>query len=188
MTFQEPTRNQGVKYISPYFFTSRITNDKSNRLNESQSALIRAKDEQLQHEMRSSNEQIESLKSAAETAKAVIATAQADSAQANQKAAEANKVAEQEQVERLRLEAQIAPRRLSPVQQYLVARDCKQFSGRRVRVVSYSLDSEGAVLAKQIVTTLTNAGMKVEDATASLMPLGGFSLGVHITAVRGKFR
>jgi cell division protein FtsB len=81
----------------------------------------------------------------------------------------------------LALEAQIAPRRLTAAQQQSIAHACARFAGRQVRVVSYALDAEAGILAKQIVATLQGAGMKVDDATASVMPLGGFSLGIHVS-------
>lgn len=118
------------------------------------------------------------------TAEARIAEAQRGIAEADQRVAEANKVAERERVERLRLEAEIAPRRLTPSQEVAIAMACDQFRGRPVKVVSYAMDAEGAVLAKQIIASLQLAGMAVSDSTASLQSIGGFSLGIHITGTK----
>jgi len=113
-------------------------------------------------------------------AQARVASAEVRIADAKKQAAEANRAAEQERLERLKLEAQVAPRRLSPDQQRAIATACRRFSGRRVSVTTYSLDAEGGVLGKQIIAVLQAAGITTDDHTASLMPLGGFALGVHI--------
>ena len=155
------------------FLSSRKDND-----------LIRAKDRQLQLDLKDKDTQIESVKEKAQNDKldsdGKIAALQATAAIATQKAAEANKTAEDEKNERLKLEAQIAPRRLTPAQQQEIAMACRGFSGRKVRVESYALDVEGGVLAKQIIAVLLAAKLNVDDGTASVMPLGGFSLAVHV--------
>ncbi|MGA9802146.1 MAG: hypothetical protein WBQ46_02740 [Terriglobales bacterium] len=137
--------------------------------------------ERIAQAKRESDEKIAGLKTEAEQAKAGIAEANKAAEIAKKEAAEANKTAEQERIERLKLEAQIAPRRLTIAQQREIAGACRRFSGRSVSVVTYSLDAEGAVLGKQIIAALQAGGMKVGDQTASLMPLGGFSLGVHVS-------
>jgi hypothetical protein len=176
------------------FITQFFTIRKGGELAAAQSELLRLKDDELKKNLGEKDERIaglnlqaESLKAEAEKAKEGIATAQmaaakanADAAKAGERAAEANKAAEQEKIERLKLEAQIAPRRLTVAQQQAIAMGCSHFSGRRVRVVSYTLDVEAAVLAKQIIASLQASGMNIEDATASVMPLGGFSLGVQV--------
>src|SRR5882762_3986304 len=70
-----------------------------------------------------------------------------DIAKADQHAAEATKIAEQERIERLKLEAQVAPRRLIPEHHKTLANAVKRFAGRHVYVVSYALDAEGGILA-----------------------------------------
>jgi hypothetical protein len=101
-------------------------------------------------------------------------------AKANQEAAEANKTAETERLERLKLEAQIAPRRLTGAQQQALANAAKIFKGRHVKVLSYSLDIEGGLFAEQIIASLKLGGLSVDDGAASQMPLGSFSSGVHV--------
>lgn len=103
-----------------------------------------------------------------------------DTADANARAAEANQKAEQERLERLRLEAVVAPRSLSLDQQRSIANAWKAFAGRKVSLTTYALDAEGATLGKQIIACLREAGLNAEDRTASNMPLGGFALGVHV--------
>jgi hypothetical protein len=87
---------------------------------------------------------------------------------------------ERERIERLKLEAQIAPRRLTPEQQQQITQLCSRFRGRRVIVVSYSLDIEGAVLSKQIVAALQGSGMTVVDSTTGMMAIGGILIGIHV--------
>ncbi|MGA3076506.1 MAG: hypothetical protein ABSG56_22795 [Bryobacteraceae bacterium] len=67
----------------------------------------------------------------------------------------------------LKLEAQIAPRRLTREQEVKIADNCTRikdkFTGKRVRVVSYALDTEGFVFSEQIVSALRWSGMAVDD-------------------------
>jgi hypothetical protein len=100
--------------------------------------------------------------------------------EANARANEANQKAESERLERLRLEAVVAPRSLSLSQQNIIAEFLKPFSGKRVSVTTYSLDGEGASLATQIIASLNGATIEVDNNLASVMPMGGFALGVHV--------
>lgn len=102
---------------------------------------------------------------------AIIATA-------NARAEEARQIAERERLERVKLEAQVAPRRLSREQEMSITSSLKHFSGRSVTVVSYSLDVEGGVLATQIISTLQGAGILVEEKIAGLAVGGPFWTGV----------
>lgn len=104
-----------------------------------------------------------------------------DIADANERAADANQKAEQERLDRLRLEASVAPRSIDVAKQQMLAMRWRGLAGKKVSVTSYSLDGEGAGLASQIMATLKAAGVDVEDRRASVMPMGGFSLGVHVT-------
>jgi len=109
-----------------------------------------------------------------------LLAAKGDTDKAAAKAANAEKAAEVEKIERLKLEAQIAPRRLSRQQQLDIANFCSPFAGRTVNVVSYALDAEGGILAKQIIDALRASRLNVIDSTASLQPLGGFDMGVRV--------
>lgn len=102
-------------------------------------------------------------------------------AHANERANLAAKAAEEERIERLRLEAEIAPRRLSRKQQEVIALALGRFRVCTVIVTSYAQDAESAVLAKQIIEALALAGLKPIDGTASLMQMGGFSMGIHVS-------
>lgn len=123
----------------------------------------------------------ETAKADAEKARAEIAEAAKQTELAKAGAAEANQKAEAERLERLKLEAIVAPRSLSLQQQQALAASWRAFAGKQVAVTSYSLDGEGAGLATQIMAALQAAGIGVDNRLASIMPLGGFSLGVHVT-------
>ena len=75
------------------------------------------------------------------------------------------------------LEAQIAPRRLDLEQQAKIAENCRVFKalfvGKRIKVVSYSLDTESFVLAEQIVGALRTSGITVDDDAMSITPMMG---------------
>jgi hypothetical protein len=108
------------------------------------------------------------------------ALANEGAARANERAEALAEEAERERLERLKLEAEIAPRRLTREQHEAIATALSRFSGRSVTVTSYSQDPESAILTKQVIEALQAAGLKVADGTASLMQLGGFSIGIHV--------
>lgn len=108
------------------------------------------------------------------------AMANEGAAKASERASALAKEAEHERLERLKLEAEIAPRRLTREQREAIATALTRFTGRSVMVTSYSLDAESAILTKQIIEAMQAAGLKVADGTASLMQLGGFSMGIHV--------
>jgi hypothetical protein len=95
-----------------------------------------------------------------------------------------NKATEDERSERLKLEAQIAPRRLTQQQKAKIAANCTHFkngfAGKRVKVVSYSLDTEGVVFSEQIVSSLRASGMVVDDDSMSVMPVGTLIMGISV--------
>ena len=133
-------------------------------------------------EARTRQAEAEAAKANAASHEAVarVAGANARIAEANRAAAEAERVAEAERLERLRLEAQIAPRRLGVEQQHAIATSLSQFAGRRISVTSYALDGEAAVLGRQIEAALDIAHIAIDDRIAGSSPVGGFSLGIHI--------
>jgi hypothetical protein len=115
------------------------------------------------------------------TADARTAEAQRGATEAEARAQEAHSMAEAEKLERVRLEAIVEPRSISVADQRTIAVTLSRFSGKRVSVTTYSLDGEGAALGKQIVAMLLTARIDVDDRTASVTPMGGFNLGVHVT-------
>jgi hypothetical protein len=118
--------------------------------------------------------------------KATLAQNRADKAEqqagaAIVQAARLNKEAEDERLERRRLEARVAPRSLSIDQQRTITAALHRFSGHApVIVSSYGLDGEGAALGAQIISVLTAAGISSRDERAQTISSGGFELGVHI--------
>jgi hypothetical protein len=105
---------------------------------------------------------------------------------ANEQAATAQRDAETEKLERLKLEEKVAPRRLTRGQLEAIAVALSGYQKQKVVVKSYSLDIEGGVLGKQIIEALQSAGITVQDGTASDMPLGGFSVGIHVFGASSK--
>lgn len=123
------------------------------------------------------------------SAEAQVASANASSrdavvkvAEAEARAAEARSMAEAERLERIRLQAIVAPRSLSLDQQQQIATAVRRFAGHRVLVSSYGLDGEGAALGAQIIILLRSVlgNDNVLDDRASLVVTGGFELGVHV--------
>lgn len=96
--------------------------------------------------------------------------------------AEANRKAEEEKIERLKLEAAVAPRTIGMADQQRIQETWRRLlAGHRVSLTSYALDGEGAMLASQIYGLLHSAGVDVDDRRASVMPMGGLSFGVQVT-------
>ncbi len=126
--------------------------------------------------------QVASANAASRDAVAKVSTAEARIAEATARAAEANKKAEAERLERLKLEAIVAPRSLTLDQQREIADACRKFKGHAVLVNSYGTDGEGSALAGQIISALRAAGIIVADSRASTMVAGEFDSGVHVRA------
>jgi hypothetical protein len=78
-------------------------------------------------------------------------------------------------LETARLNAQIAPRRLTVAQQKQISHSLKLFTGKIVGVATYQEDAEAMVLGLQIEETLRNSGITVWDRigtfTATGMPV-----------------
>lgn len=106
-------------------------------------------------------------------------------ANAESKAAEAMLAAETERIERLRMEAELSPRRIPPGAREELAARLSEFRGLSVSVTSLTNDLEGAMLASQIVDLLRECGMVVEANIGGFMPFGGVGAGVQI---QGKNR
>jgi hypothetical protein len=94
-------------------------------------------------------------------AEAEIASAEARIAEANRAAAEANATAETERLERLRLEARLAPRTLSPAQQASLSRSLAPLNGRSVDVLIYGSTPEIDGFAFQIGQAAYAAGIHI---------------------------
>lgn len=101
---------------------------------------------------------------------------------AKAEAAKANATAESERLARTKLEAKLAPRRLAEVQQQEIATSLIQYAGKTVRLESYGLDAESAVLAFQIRGALQAARINVDGSGLMTRASGGsIALGVHVT-------
>lgn len=113
-----------------------------------------------------------------------IAEANAAGETAKEEAAKANKSAEGERLARVKLEQNLAPRRLVPGQQLAITVLLSQspsIRGKTVRLESYGLDAEAAVLAFQIKDGLRGF-VNVDDSGLMTRASGGsIALGVHVT-------
>ena len=118
----------------------------------------------------------------AESAKALAKGYDKQIAESKAQAEAAHAVAESERLERIKLEAAVAPRSLSLEQQRQIAAVCRQFAGHRVLVSSYGLDGEGAAIGAQIITLLRSVlgNDNVLDSRASIVVTGGFQFGIHL--------
>lgn len=100
---------------------------------------------------------------------------------ANEKeAARLGRLAEKEHLERVKLEAMVAPRSLSIDQQKLIKTALSGFRGHNVLLTSYGTDGEAAVFGAQLVGVLRSAGINVADSRASTIVAGGFDIGIHV--------
>jgi len=99
--------------------------------------------------------------------------------EANERAGKLEKEAADLTAKNLQLEAAIAPRRLSGRQEEALA-SLTAFAPKIVAVKSYSSDTEGLILATQIVNGLTKAGIRIEDNRLTMQPAGSVSFGVSV--------
>jgi hypothetical protein len=129
-------------------------------------------------ELAETQKQLDSYKLSVE---AKVADAKKEGIEAGKMAGNALVRAEELRAANLALESQIAPRRISEAQIRSIGLALSRFAGKAVSVVTYSLDSEAAVLAQQIMAALRLANIQVQDRIASVMPMGGFALGIHIS-------
>lgn len=129
-----------------------------------------------------SNARVKTAEAQVATAKADVSVAVARVAEADARSQEARSMAEAEKLERVRLEAIVAPRSLSVEQQRQIADACRRFSGHRVLVSSYGLDGEGAAIGAQIIAALRSVlgSDNVLDNRTSSVIAGGFEFGVHV--------
>lgn len=103
-----------------------------------------------------------------------------DIAKANERAAEANKVAEQERLERVKIEERIAPRRLTQDQKAGLIQALKPFGKQTLNVLVFAVDFESMQLANDIVATMGPHGARWTVNPAAEMPTGRAVNGVLI--------
>jgi len=113
------------------------------------------------------------------TAESNSAQAQYEAAKANERAGKLEKEAAELTASNLRLEGEIAPRRLSERQQHGLA-ELTAFAGRIVGVKSYSSDAEGLILATQAIDALTKSKIRIEDNRLTMTPAGSVIFGVSV--------
>lgn len=106
--------------------------------------------------------------------------AEAGAAIAKQNAADANLKAESERLDRLKLEKQLAPRRLDGDQMTALSKAFAPLKGKLVRVASYSMDIESEIVAMQIKGSLETAGATVLNDISAEVPTGNIEIGVIV--------
>lgn len=118
------------------------------------------------------------------------ATAKEGTSLANARAAEASKAAETERIERLQLEAKIAPRLLTKEQRTILASNLSAISerlnGRMIRVVSYSSDTEAFVYLEQLSRLIADAKIRVDDESLSITPSGSLVFGIAVFSTNNE--
>ena len=97
-----------------------------------------------------------------------IAEAHAESATANARAAEANKIAEQERVERLKLEERLAFRSIDANARAKISAALKVFAPQPYDMIWYPDDKESYSLSNEIFNILNDAGWTFEQSGAWL--------------------
>lgn len=155
-----------------YFIASYITNKKAQHLAVAQAALLKAKEDEF------------SLQ---------IATLANETALARKDAAEATEKAEREHLARVRIEARLAPRYLSPEGRRSLVAVLKPFAGGRFWVVAetndYDKGSEQLRFAEQLSAVLVEAGW-IKDGAVTKTPLPIYrrvtSRGVEVGYSSGK--
>ncbi|HEV2646326.1 MAG TPA: hypothetical protein VGU46_08190 [Acidobacteriaceae bacterium] len=114
----------------------------------------------------------QALKTDADTQRAIAGTAL-------QKAGEANNTAEKEKLDETQLELLVSPRRLTLDQQGKIGHACVWV--KPVIVSSYALDSEGRVLALEIIQSLKSGEISVRSNIGYTLDTGDLDAGVLIS-------
>jgi hypothetical protein len=140
-----------------YFLATIRQSSWSKRLQTAQADLIKAKDQKLESDLRAKDLEIRQL---------------------GKETAELNG-------RNLKLEAIIAPRRLSNRQSKEFA-SLTPFANRVVEIRSYSSDTEGLVLASQILNALNTAKLQIRDNRLTMQPAGSISFGISVDGSNGK--
>lgn len=130
---------------------------------------------------KASNESAERIRGVEEKARVDVAKANESAEQAKADAAEANRKAEAERLERIKLEAIVVPRNLTLEQQLSISKSLFKYSGQRIRMKSYSLDTESAVLGQQILNALHGANFSYDDRRMTVQSMGEIATGVRVT-------
>jgi hypothetical protein len=92
-----------------------------------------------------------------------------------------NMRAEELRAENLKLEAQIAPRRLSPDNIAALKKAVRPFANRQVSIWSYGIDLEARILAKEILSALSNAQVPTVDRIGNMISSTEPRIGVIVS-------
>lgn len=114
-----------------------------------------------------------------------IANANEMSARANERAGKLEKEAADLTTKNLELEAAISPRRLTRREQSALA-SLTGFAGQTVEIKSYSSDTEGLILATQVLDALSKAGIRVQDNRLTMQPAGSVVFGISVDGSERK--
>ena len=88
------------------------------------------------------------------------------------KAGELNKAAEDERSARIKLEAQVNPRRLSAAERNDISKSLKPFAGKTVGIATYMQDAEAMILAVQIGNAIGGAKILIHNRIGSFEATG----------------
>jgi hypothetical protein len=109
------------------------------------------------------------------------AQANVRAANADERASQADSKTEAEKIERLKLEALIAPRSLTIEQKQALANALKPFSGQSIIISSMPNDGEPLWLSSQIMDAATTAGLHPIDARGVYAAVSGFAFGISLS-------
>jgi hypothetical protein len=153
---------------------------KSNRIASTNIAALNLKASKADDTAAKANERAGQAAERAGIAEEKAADATERASQNEKEAAKLRNIAETERLERLKLEAAVAPRTLSLNQQQAIASALKEFKGHNVQVSSYGTDGEGAVLGAQLISVFKAAQINIVDGRGSTTVVGQFDVGVHV--------
>lgn len=139
---------------------------KDAELARKQSAVTYERAAQAEQHAAQENERASKALKAAEIARKNAEGFQLQIAQANERAASANETAERERFARLQLEARLADRTLTPLQQNLLTADLAPSSGTTIDVATFGDSAEISGIAQLILQSLTRAGWSAHLAAA----------------------
>lgn len=152
-------------------FTTRMVIVRSKQLSEAQGTLLRAKDAQLSLDLKTKDERIADLNRQASDAEREIALA-------NQHAAEATAKAESERLARVKLEHELAPRRLNAEQIHKLAELLKD-EPEPIAIVSAVVDGESADFANDFDTAFKAAGWETKRFPTRITVERGLEIGTQ---------
>jgi len=88
--------------------------------------------------------------------------------------------AEADRLERVKLEAVVSPRKLTPEEQMAVVARLSTFAGQKVVLTSWATDGEAWSVGQYIGGCLEAAGLIVIDERGKFASIGGYRMGVKV--------